>query len=383
MSVLGAILVGVVIFSIIMIIFVIAQIYAAKPIPPLPICSAAIPCPNGLVCQLGQCKSPIGGTCTTLGDCVSSATICQGGICIGQTGNGVGQPCPCQKGLVCMNGFCRAYNGASCSVNTDCMSGFCVDGICAASGSTGSTGSTCIYIPSSCTPCLTSSECSSGYMCVPQAVYRGYGNGKMLPVINKKYMPGEDAIDVVCHDGYIYVLLEGGDILRVTDQMPTRLDSDIAIEQIVSFGGCLYGTCEGSLYRGYEDTLRFKWKQIEDIGNLVNMNCTYDGRHLWLETSSQGHLYDTNWDLVDRVKNKNFIKRVYGSSKKYYLDYHHDSVVASTGDVYPPGNATYHPNGYVFHPRNDEIWKVKVLKYRNEQNLYFILKRACLHSDSS
>ena len=131
-----------ILFTVLFVIFGVAEL-SAKPIIQVgSTCITDADCQKRKRCQNGQCKSPIGGPCTILDDCVRGAIACQDGICIIEPRNGVGDPCPCQQGLVCQTGFCRVPIGGTCIQDSDCLSGsLCIMGVCAV-GPTGVTGPT-------------------------------------------------------------------------------------------------------------------------------------------------------------------------------------------------------------------------------------------------
>jgi len=142
-----------IIFTIILIIFGVAELSAKPAIPAGSTCITDADCQKGKRCQNGHCKSPIGGPCMTLDDCVRGAIACQDGICIAEPRNGVGDPCPCQQGLVCQTGFCRVPIGGTCMQDSDCLSGsLCIKGVCAV-GPTGVTGPTGPTGPTGATAC--------------------------------------------------------------------------------------------------------------------------------------------------------------------------------------------------------------------------------------
>ncbi len=112
-------------------------------------------------------STPDGGACTVATDCAGGA--CINNLCCTPTGTDCGGTCPqkCGSGQTCNTdgdclpghecyGVCGCVdtctnpgscaNGDRCDVNSDCASGFCSGGCCA--------------------PCSTSTECSTGEVCV-------------------------------------------------------------------------------------------------------------------------------------------------------------------------------------------------------------------------
>ena len=89
-------------------------------------------CSGNLVCDRGTCKSSLGDQCSSLNDCVSTATSCTGGICVNTPLSDVGGVPPCKPGLINDNGVCKVMDGGICKKNRECTDGSnCKDGICA------------------------------------------------------------------------------------------------------------------------------------------------------------------------------------------------------------------------------------------------------------
>ncbi len=74
----------------------------------------------------GKCniRAGIGATCTTSATCPTGA-FCTDGVCCVEASCGVGGTCAGMK-----KGQCAKMNGAACSGDLDCDSGFCVDKVC-------------------------------------------------------------------------------------------------------------------------------------------------------------------------------------------------------------------------------------------------------------
>lgn len=409
------------------IILLVADVFASSPDPISSACGVDSDCRAGLRCENGICKSPIGGSCATLQDCVSVAIACQNGICLAQPANGIGQPCPCQVDLVCQAGFCRGPTGATCTNTSDCMAGmYCVNGGC--TGATGSPGGNtgCYYAyqeadlymnevepyyqpsgyfisrqDSSSSDissydsyhqelsyddyCLTSHECPTGYFCAPRIVYQKYRNEQMLPLISKRYFPGENAIDVAVHYDQIYILLEGGDILRIVDHVPIRIESSIILERIFSFTGHLYGLCDGRLYILTVDSYsndNWVWEELNEVtSNIVNVSLTIDGQHIWLENQQAGYLYDQQWSLVEKKKHSTngCYQRIYGPTRYHWLDFYPKQIICSNGTTYQPHRlAGFSPSGEVYFPESSDCFLYRHLSFRGEYVSFFIMERKCL-----
>jgi len=98
-------------------------------------CDVDHKCAAGLVCET-TCKKGIGQSCTSLSDCVSTATTCtinSSGQNVCKTGpvGGLDENCPCDSGLLCnTDGLCKRQVGSSCTADSDCITNQCNDGVC-------------------------------------------------------------------------------------------------------------------------------------------------------------------------------------------------------------------------------------------------------------
>ena len=95
-------------------------------------CTSTINCRSGLICSNGKCLANIGSPCTSIADCIQSATSCTHGVCVSQSLSGPNGPPPCLPGLIVENNLCKSPLGGSCTHVSDCVSKAtnCVDNIC-------------------------------------------------------------------------------------------------------------------------------------------------------------------------------------------------------------------------------------------------------------
>jgi hypothetical protein len=144
-------------------------------------------CAGGAVCDAGVCKKPAGDTCGNAGEC--SSGFCANGVCCNAACTAMCEACnvtgsegmcvnvpngqdpgnDCTGGQVCDgNGACvPGPNGATCAMAAECMSNFCVDGVCCneACGGTcracdlNGTEGTCGFVPDGTDP---DNECQGG-----------------------------------------------------------------------------------------------------------------------------------------------------------------------------------------------------------------------------
>jgi hypothetical protein len=118
----------------------------------------------------GYCRSSLNSQCYTIFDCAPGSTgqqiYCVGGICTNTNLGAIHSVCsdlyPCDnsKGLSCQNGQCLLDNNQQCSINSQCVSGFCDPNSKLCSN---------LFSPAStCTSnnCVTGFGCSGGY-CQP------------------------------------------------------------------------------------------------------------------------------------------------------------------------------------------------------------------------
>lgn len=118
--------------------------------PSNPAVSDGMPCDQngGQICAAGECLKDLGQGCTVASECASGfcadghcCTAACTGACVscnnaqGQCTNvGSGVQDTCSAGSVCNGaGACRKINGQTCTVNSQCLSSKCVDGICCSS----------------------------------------------------------------------------------------------------------------------------------------------------------------------------------------------------------------------------------------------------------
>lgn len=103
-----------------------------RPTPPADECDAETPCPEGEVCQDGQCVTPP-PECTADGDC-AAGQVCTDGSCVTRDF----PPRPADRCVIagdcgpegtCVNGACHFACGAegACPVTQECRNDLCLD----------------------------------------------------------------------------------------------------------------------------------------------------------------------------------------------------------------------------------------------------------------
>lgn len=119
-------------------------------------------CLNNADCTSNNCQSVPGSRiCAPQGEAI-------GVVAAGETCGTTAYDRTCESGYVCSENMCKANNGTSCTINTDCASTYCslVSGIrmCTAT-SQSSQPTNIIQLGGSCIPNSTTAICESGTYC--------------------------------------------------------------------------------------------------------------------------------------------------------------------------------------------------------------------------
>ena len=163
----------------------------------------------------GDCEEPNGSACTANGECQSG--ICVDGVCCNSACNGDCQTCnkagsvglcapvaagqqdTCGVGATCdVAGTCKKVNGGSCTLNAECLTGFCVDNVCcenACSGTCktcnlGASPGVCSNVPTNTDP---ANECAGADVCS--------GNGGCVKVNGASCGGAGECLSGFCTDG--------------------------------------------------------------------------------------------------------------------------------------------------------------------------------------
>jgi hypothetical protein len=156
-------------------------------------------------------------------------------------------------------------------------------------------------------------------------------------------------IDVCSYSNAVLFLLEEGNIMCEIKSSDTKhrykTSNNIRLTRITSFSGYLHGVgVDNLLYTLPNDlfsTTNWIWvltewapKEIEHISS------TYDSKHIWIQTSGIGYLYNSPGVVVVKAQCSG-IKRVYGRDIDHYIDI---NPVKHTATIYP--GETFVPDVY-------------------------------------
>lgn len=121
-------------------------------------------CDTGLICDPATytCKKKLGTPCNQYSDC-AGINICSG-VCTVGGGDGLGTPCPCTGGFVCVENpgkesVCKYGPNHPCTEDSQCSKNFCDNGFCTFGIPNG--------LPCSFDESCTSLNCSRGYCQLP------------------------------------------------------------------------------------------------------------------------------------------------------------------------------------------------------------------------
>jgi hypothetical protein len=133
-------------------------------------------------------------------------------------------------------------------------------------------------------------------------------------------------IDVCSFSSLKLFLLSNSDITcECTDKTRYRVTNNITLSKIFSYQGYLHGLSDGILFmlpNEYCKSKLWKWKEVpwcqEYKGNIKHISATHDGNHLWIQTATQGILYDQEVK-AEFIEISHQSRRVYGSTKDHYV----------------------------------------------------------------
>lgn len=172
----------------------------------------------------------------------------------------------------------------------------------------------------------------------------------------------KSVIDVCSYSDSTLFLMDDGDIIKEkTDRVKVRISNNVKLVRITSYNGYMYGLDRnGKLYHLPNSNLGNKsWTWLEcdftkNIKNITHISSTLDGSHLWLQTATEGYLFDEQGDEIEKFETKH--KRVYGINKDHYMDIDQKACKA---EIYPKrkiehniydGALSYHNEVVAIHP---------------------------------
>ena len=363
-------------------------------------------CASGLVCDKGICKIPLGGSCSTVNNCISGSTFCFNGTCSNAIPSDVGGPCPCLDGLSCESGSCRVPVGGSCDINTDCVSAAtngCVNGppgsltgICSSGGMT-----TDDYMDT-IMPACTNNSCSAGMICEPSRI-TNLQDEDLFPFVDSSIS------DITMSGNKIYLLQENGNIMVIGSDKRKVVQNKLGrttgshLVQILSIGNKMFGLdSQGKLFLRvlrdkarnitgeYENPNVWKWYFANwAMFPITHMSRTLDDSYIWFQNNSRGELYKIDYRLdikLDMIEeNLNKLIREYGRSKNTFVELdnqRHTAIRYPLGDeIYDVYAATLMENGQlvaIYRDLANDYVKVKMIGTNELAEPVFITKRLCL-----
>lgn len=159
-------------------------------------------------------------------------------------------------------------------------------------------------------------------------------------------------IDVCSYSSLTMFLLEDTDLIiedKEDNNRRRKVKNNIALQRICSFVGYLYGLgLDEKLYtlsNNYLSSNYWIWSKSRSShlpnDTIKHISVTQDDETLWLQTESDGYLYNNDLNKVIKYPALKYIKRVYGRDQNHYLDINTEEHTAT---VYP--QKTKHINVY-------------------------------------
>ena len=259
---------------------------------------------TGSTCDGGICRVPIGGRCDNVTQCVSNARSCTNGICSTSSPTSLTSTQNAPPNSLLIPTTSETINNAG------------------------------IADPYNCGICLSNANCQEGFMCARATLVDAEG----IPLVEN--LPA-NVIDAAQYGQSILILLSDfriGILASKNGAMFNCLiikENQRSIQRIFFFGGIIYGISNGLLYRvtcDSIDTDEWLWEAVSWAPvNVIDIGGTTNGHFLWLQTSSEGILYQGYGNVpteYSRVQFPSDRHRVYGYDNQWYLNIDSANAIA-------------------------------------------------------
>lgn len=150
-------------------------------------------------------------------------------------------------------------------------------------------------------------------------------------------------VDVCSYSDMTIFLMDNGKFIVEREHSRTKIQSNVVLTKISSFQGYLYGISEaGELYRlqDAEDKI-WIWSKIKWCSeNIIDINSTFDGSKLWIQTEEKAYLYSDE-NVSEKIEFSKHKRRVYGKNHRHYVDIDMKTLSAKTSDGRKYDNVSY------------------------------------------
>lgn len=309
--------------------------------PLILLCTSDSECSPGEKCDTttGKCLSGFRGDCLVSSDCFYKPSVCTG-----PSGGG-------QK-------ICLVTSGGTCANNNDCLSGTCTKAVGESLGrcAVGTLSSSVSFTPVTINNNTVTSSPQVGFTMIdtdtistmrtnptfnvesaptraemvvdfrtptPQEVDSPFKRIRRDMVMSRGNTKQSPVIDVTSYSNAVLALMKDGNIIRETDDQRDVVANNIKLKRLESFNGTLYGiSVDGRVFSLNNDTFgtrKWMWNLTSFPTGVIHTSATHDGRHFWVQTSTDGLLYDRKLRVKENVDMRGK-KRVYGGDKDIYVE---------------------------------------------------------------
>jgi hypothetical protein len=272
------------------------------------VCKVQRDCPSGYICSKGKCKKGLGEPCNSDNDCHSSY-VCDG-VCRKRTYN---EKKKIIRTIKVDRGNIQNESLGSESVDSDQQNRYYEmvkqKGHHSSHSSPHSSSHSSPHSSSHSSP-HSSSDSSSDSSST---------DSEKTQKTEKEY-----PVDVCCYSIYVIYLMNNGNIILEEDGNTRKITSNVHIRNVCNFSGYINGiSTDGNLYYLDNNTLdsdNWKWRRLNVVyiqDNIIDFSVTHDYQNLWIRTNDYGILYDTDYQVVEKISDPQ--RRIYGVDKTNYL----------------------------------------------------------------